>query len=103
MGPATVGHSLGVGFLQQGAPELVVVGRVQEDQAVPEGGQSVIDHHVQPLAVLPELLPGWRRKQGVSPTGAPSVAFPPSGLEAHHIWLPPQGHQDSVPSIQPHP
>lgn len=49
------GHSLGIGFLQQGAPELSVVGRVEEDQAVLEGGQPVIDDHVQPLAVLPEL------------------------------------------------
>lgn len=48
-------HSLGVGFLQQGAPELVVVRGVEEDQTVPEGGQSVIHHHVQPLTVLPEL------------------------------------------------
>lgn len=49
-------HSLGIGFLQQCAPELIVVGGVEEDQAVPEGGQAVIDHHVQPLTVLPELV-----------------------------------------------
>lgn len=50
--------SLGICFFQQGTPELVVVGRVEEDQAVPEGGKSVVDHHIQPLTVLPELVPG---------------------------------------------
>lgn len=53
-------HLLGIGFLQQCAPELIVVGRVEEDQAIPEGGQAVINHHVQPLTVLPELVPRAR-------------------------------------------
>lgn len=54
-------HSLGIGFLQQCAPELIVVSRVEEDQAVPEGGQAVIDHDIQPLTVLPELAPRARQ------------------------------------------
>lgn len=65
-------HSLGVGFFQQGAPELIVVSRVEENQAVPEGGQAVIDHHIQPLTVLPELLPRKKTEMmGVSYMGAP--------------------------------
>lgn len=59
-------HSLGIGFLQQRAPELVVVGGVEEDQAVPERGQTVIDHDVQPFTVLPELAPGARPGDRVS-------------------------------------
>lgn len=60
-------HSLGVGFLQQCAPELTVVSGMEEDQAVPEGGQAVIDHDIQPLAVLPELVPGQDEVTRVSP------------------------------------
>lgn len=63
------GHSLGVGFFQQGAPELAVVGGVEEDQAVLEGGQPVIDDHIQPLAVLPELLAGAERRSRGGPRG----------------------------------
>lgn len=49
-------YSLSIGFLQQCAPELIVISRVEEDQAVLEGGQAVINHYVQPLTVLPELV-----------------------------------------------
>lgn len=46
---------LGVSFLQQGAPELVVGGGVKHDEAVPHSRQSVVHHHIQPFVVLPEL------------------------------------------------
>lgn len=47
--------SLGVGFLQQGAPELLFFWGAEEDQIVVHSGQQVIDLYVLPLTVLPEL------------------------------------------------
>lgn len=52
------GDALGVGFLQQRAPELAALGRVHEEQLPVLGGQVVIHHHVQPLAKLPDLQRG---------------------------------------------
>lgn len=46
---------LGVGFLQQGTPELVVGGGVKQDELVPHRRQPVVHHDVQPLVVVPEL------------------------------------------------
>lgn len=46
---------LGVGLLQQCAPELVVVFGVTVDQFSVDGGQPVVDHHVHPLPKHPEL------------------------------------------------
>lgn len=46
---------LGVGFLQQGAPELVVGGRVKHDKLVSHRGQAIVHNNVQPLVVLPKL------------------------------------------------
>lgn len=47
-------YSLGIGLLQQGAPELVALRGVQEDQFPPVGREAIVDDHVHPLAVLPE-------------------------------------------------
>ena len=46
---------LGVGFLQQGAPELVVVLRVAVDEFPVDRRQPVVHHHVHPLPEHPEL------------------------------------------------
>lgn len=51
---------LGVGFLQQGAPELVVGGGVKQDEPVPHRRQPVVHHDVQPLVVVPELR--WEQR-----------------------------------------
>lgn len=48
-------YLLGISFLQQGAPELVVGGRVKHDQFISHCGQTIVDNDVQPLIVLPEL------------------------------------------------
>lgn len=53
---------LGVGFLQEGAPELVIRGRVQHDELVPHWRQSVVHHHIQPAVMLPELRERQRVK-----------------------------------------
>lgn len=46
---------LGVGLLQQSAPELSTLRRVNEQQLPVLHRQPVVNHHVQPLAELPEL------------------------------------------------
>merc|ERR1740128_1347898 len=46
---------LGVGLLEQRAPHLVLTVRLHEDKVAVPGGQVVINNHVHPLAVLPEL------------------------------------------------
>lgn len=51
-------HLLGVGLLQQRAPELTAFLGVQEEQLPILGGQPVVHHHLHPLAVLPELRKG---------------------------------------------
>lgn len=48
-------HLLGVGFLQQRTPEFIAFLRVQEKQLPVPGGQPVIDDHLHPLSILPEL------------------------------------------------
>src|SRR5699024_7775701 len=45
---------LGVRFLKKRAPVLVALLRVHQHKATIDGGQSVIDDDVDPLAVLPE-------------------------------------------------
>ena len=45
---------LGIGLFEEGRPELIVRGRVEEDEAAADGGQPVVDHHVHPSAILPE-------------------------------------------------
>lgn len=46
---------LGVGLLQQCAPELGSLCRVDEQQLPVLHWQPVIDHHLHPLSKLPEL------------------------------------------------
>lgn len=48
-------YLLGISFLQQGAPELVVGGRVKHDKLISHRGQTIVDNDIQPLIVLPEL------------------------------------------------
>lgn len=51
---------LGVGFLQQGAPELVVGVGVKHDELVLHRRQPVVHHDVHPLVVVPELR--WEQR-----------------------------------------
>lgn len=46
---------LGVGLFQQRAPELRALCRVDKQQLPILHWQTVIDHHLHPLAKLPEL------------------------------------------------
>lgn len=46
---------LGIGLLQQSAPEFVVVLRVTVDELPIDCRQPVIDHHIHPLSEHPEL------------------------------------------------
>lgn len=48
-------YSLGVGLLQHGTPELVVVLRVAVDEFSVDRRQPVVHHHVHPLPEHPEL------------------------------------------------
>lgn len=57
-------HSLGVGLLQQGAPELVAFRGAEVDQLVVLSRQQVVYPHLLPLTVLPELQTD-RQKQEV--------------------------------------
>ena len=55
--------SLGIGFLQKGDPELIllnVVGAV--DQLPVAGRQTVVHHHLLPLPALPKLEPEYACK-----------------------------------------
>ena len=54
-GPSLVLVLLGVGLLQQGAPEFPPLSRVDEQQLPVFDRQAVVDHHVHPLPELPEL------------------------------------------------
>lgn len=48
-------HLLGIGLLQKSAPELSSFCRVDKHQLIVFDWQTVVDHHVHPLAKLPEL------------------------------------------------
>lgn len=48
-------NSLGIGFLEQGRPELVRRLRLTEQKPAISGGQFVVDDHVHPMAAAPEL------------------------------------------------
>ena len=48
-------YELGVGLFEQRRPELVMRGRVDENEFSVERRQTVVNHHVDPLAVLPDL------------------------------------------------
>lgn len=51
---------LGIGFLQEGAPELIFSWRTKVDQFVVQSGQQVIYPHLLPLPIHPEL---WGRER----------------------------------------
>lgn len=55
-------HSLGVGFLQQGAPELVPLRGLGEHQLVVEGWDAVVNDDVDPVAIAPELKRGKEKQ-----------------------------------------
>ena len=46
---------LSVGLLQQGTPELIVGLRVDKHQSAVVGWKAIVNNHLYPLAVLPEL------------------------------------------------
>jgi len=48
-------HKLGIGFLKQGAPKFAILGRVHVQQFPIGTRQPVVDDHVHPLTVVPEL------------------------------------------------
>ena len=48
-------HSLGVGLLNHGSPELVLVVRVHVDEAAVDGRQTIVHQHLDPATVLPEV------------------------------------------------
>ena len=47
---------LGVRFLKEGAPVLILPEGFGEHQLVVEGGDAVVNDHVDPFAVAPELV-----------------------------------------------
>lgn len=69
---------LGVGFLQQGAPELIVGGGVKHDEFISHRRQPVVHHDVQPFVVLPEL----RERQSMSQNTCNAVRPLPT---AHYL------------------
>lgn len=60
-----IAYSLSISLLQQGAPELVPFGRVNEQQLPISCGQPVINDNIHPLTIMPKL---WmeRFKQVIS-------------------------------------
>lgn len=54
-----------IGLLQESTPELTLIRRAEVDQFVVHSGQQVIDPHLFPLAVYPELHTGETKRQGV--------------------------------------
>lgn len=46
---------LGISFLQQCTPEFILVYRVHEGQLAVVGGQTVVHHHLHPLALPPKM------------------------------------------------
>lgn len=59
----TAHYSLGIGLLQQGAPELVPLSGLSEDQLVVEGRDTVVNDDIDPVAIAPELKARRRQKQ----------------------------------------
>ena len=47
-------YSLGVGLLEEGAPELIVIFWVSVDELVSVGREAVVDDDILPLAEAPE-------------------------------------------------
>ena len=77
---------LGVGLLQQGAPELIPLGGLGEHQLVVEGGDAVIDDNIHPVAIAPELQVRVGQRGGIknpmlSFKGVPIIT---AGSDVHH-------------------
>ena len=51
-------HLLGIGLLQQRAPEFTAFFGMQEEQLSILGGEPVVHDHLHPLSILPELGEG---------------------------------------------
>lgn len=66
-------HLLGIGFLQESTPEFIAFFRVQKEQLSILGGQSVINDHLYPLSVLPELGVGKQLVSHADAEGGPSA------------------------------
>lgn len=57
-------HSLGIGLLQQSAPELIPLSRLSEDQLVVEGWDAVVNDNINPVSIAPELNDRkWSRRR----------------------------------------
>lgn len=48
-------HSLSIGLLEQRGPELVPLVRVHVDEGASGAGQPVVNDHLHPASVLPNL------------------------------------------------
>lgn len=94
--------SLCIGLLQESAPKLTLLRRAEVDQSVVHSGQQIIDPHLQPLAVHPELHTQVGRRRpgavkssflmderpylGIYPKGeAAFVAVLEALLQRHHL------------------
>ena len=73
-----LGNSLGVGLLQQGAPEILAMGGVHEYQLVVPSGQPVVHDHVQPVPKLPKL---WVARGHLSAYRRSVLRAPPRGQD----------------------
>jgi len=73
---------LGVGLLQQGAPELPPLRRVDEHQLSVFDRQPVVDHHVHPLPKLPEL-----RTDRTQTVTAPVRSKPQVSRHSEGFWF----------------
>ena len=67
-------YLLGVCLLQQGAPEFVIVTRMDEDQLAIVGGEPVINDNVHPLAKVPEME-----------AENPGIAFAPALIRGNNL------------------
>lgn len=47
-------YSLGVGLFEEAWPELICEGGLQKGEPAMDGGQSVVDQHLGPLAAPPK-------------------------------------------------
>lgn len=74
---------LGVGLLQQSAPELSAFSRVDEQQLAIFDWQLVVDHHVHPLPKLPELQSKKENQSPVTGVSSSSINHQPHSNHVH--------------------
>ena len=65
---------LGISLLQQSAPELIAVVGFGENQLIVVSWQAVVDDHVHPVSIAPELHGSITRRLPLGPGSHP--AFP---------------------------